>query len=302
MLFLTDRCCYFYHGVPQNVSGVSCNPQGRIIELRCQVYIPRHPQTTISVEWFKGPIDIVSRGQGERIVTLSDKYLILDTPSTTAVNDSGSIVDGLYLDNFRFVISNFNSTIDDGSYWCQLSVNNTRLRPSNIGSIAFSSLPVDLKCPLNSNDFVHIETPPVCAEETVYPTAEILTTTTAEQFMPTSGVTTSDGKSDPLATTNGVTVAPTSNSSLPYIIVAVVLAIIAVAVTVLLIVIFFVCKRKRRKTKGDPNKQKGEISSYVGFIKYTCTFFSNLVQISKVLHQNHHQTYITIHKTSLERE
>ena len=232
--------------------------------LSCQVYVPRHPQSIISVEWFKSPINIMSRGQGERILSQSDIYAMSYIAGNTAVSDSDSIVNGLYLDNFRFIINNFNSTIDDGSYWCQLSVNNTQLRPSNIGSIAFSSLPVDNKCAVTSNDFVHIETPPVCAEETVYPTAE---------FMPTSGVMTSDGISDPLATTNAVTVAPTSNSSLPYIIVAVVLAIIAVAATVLLIAIFFVCKRKRRMTKGDPNKQKGEITRYVGFIVYTCTFF-----------------------------
>ena len=70
------------------------------------------------------------------------------------------------MDEFALTIHNFNSSIDDGHYWCQIVVDGScPLEPSPIGFIALGQFPVT-KCAYNIRDFIEFDIPPICAEET----------------------------------------------------------------------------------------------------------------------------------------
>ena len=173
----TGQCCYYYHGVPNNVTMMSCNPEGSTIRWNCQVYSPHDPNTDLSVKWYRSTTEEIARERGELITEVSGKYTFSMSRATSAVNDSQSLVDGLFLDVFILTIDNFNSTVDDGYYWCQMVINDSCLEPSDIGHIALNPSVMN-SCSISRFDFIEFEMPQVCAEESPCTTEMTKVTTT----------------------------------------------------------------------------------------------------------------------------
>ena len=218
-----------------------------------------------------------------RVLPQSNKYTLFYTMNTTAVNESGSVFNGLYLDAFNLRISNFSSSVDDGSYWCQLTVNNTGLRPSDIGSLAFGALPVEDKCSLRRSELIHVEVPPVCAvyaenmtennpvtdaahPETTGGVIEPDSTRQTSRSTTASNSITNSSSAPTTATTKEVVEPKRASPSSLYIAIAVVLVAIALAVTTLLIIVFLVRKRRKRDRQSDKHKQKGAISTHTTLV------------------------------------
>ena len=117
-----------------------CNPQGSTITWECQVYSPHDEYTNLSVMWYKSATGVSTREEGNLIQeSKGGRHTFLALQASSAVNDSLSVVHGLFLDVFRLTVNTFDTSIDDGYYWCQIVVNDTCLQPSNIGRIASHS-------------------------------------------------------------------------------------------------------------------------------------------------------------------
>ena len=160
----TDQCCYYYHGVPANVTSMPCNPDGSTIIWECQVYSPHDLDTSLSVEWYRSTSEVPIREEGELITEMKGgRYTSSVTRATSPLNDSQSVVNGLFLDVFQLTIHSFDNSIDGGYYWCQMVVNDTTcLQPSDIGYITPSSV-LTRNCSFTLLDFVAFEMPQVCA-------------------------------------------------------------------------------------------------------------------------------------------
>ena len=185
----TGQCCYYYHGVPNNVTMMSCNPEGSTIRWNCQVYSPHDPNTDLSVKWYRSTTEEIAREWGEMISEMSGKYTFSTSRASLAVNDSQSLVDGLFLDVFILTIDNFNSTVDDGYYWCQMVINDSCLEPSDIGHIALNPSVMN-SCSFSQFDFIEFEMPQVCAEKSpctteVTKTEQVTTTLRSKTTSPT---------------------------------------------------------------------------------------------------------------------
>ena len=100
---------------------------------------------------------------GELLSELSGKYSFTIDRQVLAVNNHSEL-NGLFWDRFVLTIHNFNSSTDDGYYWCQIVANGTcPLEPSPTGYLALDQFPVE-KCPYNLFDFTDPVVPPICAE------------------------------------------------------------------------------------------------------------------------------------------
>jgi hypothetical protein len=139
--FITDRCCYYYSIVPINVTTISCNPQGMSIDWLCQILAPPNDYTNLSVQWYKaapGTADNNITAEGELLSELSGKYSFTITGQLLA--DNQSALNGLFSGEFGLTIHNFNSSTDDGYYWCQIVANGScPLEPSPIGYLPWLS-------------------------------------------------------------------------------------------------------------------------------------------------------------------
>jgi hypothetical protein len=108
---------------------------------------------------------MVDMAEGELLSELSEKYSFTITRQLFLVNQSAP--NGLFVDEFVLTIHNFNSSTDDGYYWCQIVLNGScPLEPSPIGYLALDQFPVE-KCPVNLLDFIDPIVPPTCAEGTL---------------------------------------------------------------------------------------------------------------------------------------
>ena len=162
--FITDGCCYYYSIVPRNVTTVSCNPQGTSITWLCQIYTPHDDYTNLSVQWYKAApgtvtVDMV---EGELLSEQIGKYsFTVSRWSSIFANQSA-----LFWTNFSLTIHNFNSSTDDGYYWCQIVANGScPLEPLPIGYMALDQFPVTVeKCVYSPLDFTDSIMPPICAE------------------------------------------------------------------------------------------------------------------------------------------
>ena len=164
-IFIIDRCCYYYSIVPKNVTTVSCNPQGMDINWLCQIYSPHSDNTNLSVQWYKAALGTVDTVEGELLSELSGKYSFTTSRRSLTVNQS--TLNGLFSDEFLFTIHNFNSSNDDGYYWCQIVANGScPLEPSSTGYVALDQFPVE-KCVYSLLDFIDPTTPQICAEGTL---------------------------------------------------------------------------------------------------------------------------------------
>ena len=163
--FITDGCCYYYSIVPRNVTTVSCNPQGMSIIWLCQIYTHHDDYTNLSVQWYKAAPGTVTvdMAEGELLSEQIGKYsFTVSRRSSIIANQSA-----LFLDNFSLTIHNFNSSTDDGYYWCQIVANGScPLEPSPIGYMALDQFPVE-KCAYSLLDFIDPVMPPICAEGTL---------------------------------------------------------------------------------------------------------------------------------------
>ena len=162
--FITDRCCYYYSIVPKNVTTISCNPQGMSINWLCYIQAPPN-DTNLSVQWYKaapGTAESDIMAEGELLSEISSKYSFTIDRQSLAVNQSE--LNGLFWDEFVLTIHNFNSSTDDGYYWCQIVANGTcPLEPSPIGYLALDQFPVG-KCSVHRFHFTDVVMPPICAE------------------------------------------------------------------------------------------------------------------------------------------
>ena len=175
IISVIEHCCYYYSIVPKNVTTVSRNPQGMSINWLCQIYSPHSDYTNLSVQWYKAATSDMA--EGELLSELSGKYSFTISQLLPVVNDSQSALHGLFLDEFALTIHNFNSSSDDGYYWCQIVANGScPLEPSPTGYVALDQYTVE-KYEYNLQDFIEYLVPPVCAEGTLC-TGE--TPTTAE--------------------------------------------------------------------------------------------------------------------------
>ena len=130
---------------------------------------------------------------------MEGKYTFSVAQATSAVNDSQNITNGLLLDVFTLTVHNFNSSTDDGHYWCQIVINDScPLQPLwTIGHVALGRYPTT-KCAYNMTLYMY-EMPPVCAEESPC-TGEILTnqitTVNREIAIKTNGAKSPAGQSN----------------------------------------------------------------------------------------------------------
>ena len=143
----------------------------------CQIHAPPN-DTNVSVQWYKagpGTAESDIMAGGELLSELSGKYSFTIDRQVLAVNNHSEL-NGLFWDRFVLTIHNFNSSTDDGYYWCQIVANGTcPLEPSPTGYLALNQFPVE-KCPYNLLDFTDSVVPPICAEGTFH--AEEQTTPT----------------------------------------------------------------------------------------------------------------------------
>ena len=101
--------------------------------------------------------------KGELLLDLSSKYSFTITRQSLVTNNQSEL-NGLFWDEFVLTIHNFNSSTDNGYYWCQIVANGTcPLEPSPTGYLALDQFPVE-KCPYNLFDFIDSVVPPICAE------------------------------------------------------------------------------------------------------------------------------------------
>ena len=221
----TGQCCYYYHGVPNNVTMMSCNPEGSTIRWNCQVYSPHDPSTDLSVKWYRSTTEEIARERGEMISEMSGKYTFSTSRASLAVNDSQSLVDGLFLNVFVLTVDNFNSTVDDGYYWCQMVINDSCLEPSDFGHIALNPSVIK-NCNFNSFDFIKFKMPQVCATES----PSIAEVTATDKCTPTTGLKTTS----PTDTTTSPSDAKTMSQT---IILYAVIGVLAFIVVLLLLVI-----------------------------------------------------------------
>jgi hypothetical protein len=130
------------------------------IDWLCQILAPPNDYTNLSVQWYKAAPGTVDMEEGE-LLSESGKYTFTIPQWILAVNQS-ALISG----EFGFRIHNFNSSTDDGYYWCQIVLNGScPLEPSPIGYLALDQFPVE-KCPVNLLDFIDPIVPPTCAEGT----------------------------------------------------------------------------------------------------------------------------------------
>ena len=166
--FITDHCCYYYSIVPKNVTTISCNPQGMSINWLCYIQAPPN-DTNLSVQWYKaapGTAESDIMAEGELLSEFSGKYNFTITRQLLAVNNQSEL-NGLFWDEFVLTILTFNSSTDDGYYWCQIVANGTcPLEPSPIGYLALDQFPVE-KCSVHRFHFTDAVMPPICAEGTL---------------------------------------------------------------------------------------------------------------------------------------
>ena len=230
-LLCIDQCCYFYDGVPKNVTTVSCTPEGIRITWTCQAYSP--PNTNLSVKWYRSATEDKARKEGELISEIDGIYQFDATHALSPFMNNQSIVDGLFLNVFELIVENFSTSKDDGYYWCQLVVNDSCLEPSDFGHITFNRSFTDT-CSLSALETVEYKSPQVCALESQCN----ITTTKTEHVM-----TTIDGKQTQSTYT---TTAADSNSTSPQsigmvvILYAVIGALIVVVLLLLLVVVAFI--------------------------------------------------------------
>ena len=198
-----DQCCYYYHGVPKNVTSMPCNPDGSTITWECQVYSPHDPGTSLSVKWYRSASEMSIREEGELITERKGgRYTFSVTRATSPLDDSQMIVNGLFLDHFQLTIHSYNSSIDGGYYWCQMAVNDTTcIQPSDTGRIPPSSR----NCSFSSFDFIEFEMPQVCARRSSCTRKVTVMTTEAEPpITSTQGQTTSSSLSTTFAANNNI--------------------------------------------------------------------------------------------------
>ena len=231
-----DQCCYYYHGVPKNVTSMPCNPDGSTITWECQVYSPRDPGTNLSVKWYRSASGVSVREEGELIAGgKGARYSFSVTQAMSPLNDSQMIVNGLFLDHFLLTIRNYDSSIDGGYYWCQMVVNDTIcLLPSNVGHIPPSSVSVR-NCSFNSFDFIQFEMPRVCAMRSSC-TREVVTTNLETEPPLTSA------QGQRTSSTLGITsvvddISNTSESGMMAVTLYAVIGVLAFIIAVLLLVI-----------------------------------------------------------------
>ena len=161
-IFVIDSC-YYYSIVPKNVTIVSWNPQGMSINWLCQIYIPHSDNTNLSVQWYMAAIGDIA--EGELFSELSSKYSFTVSQQSPVFDDSQSALNGLFLDDFALTLHNFNSSTDDGYYWCQIVANGScPLEPSSTGYVALDQFPVETECAYSLLDFIEHDMPPTCAE------------------------------------------------------------------------------------------------------------------------------------------
>ena len=162
VLSCAGRCCYYYHGVPRNITDMSCNPEGSRISWVCQVYSPHDSSSTLSVKWYKSVTEETARKYGQEITEVIGKYDFSTQRASAPISNNQSIVNGLILDIFELTILEFDSNTDDGYYWCQLLINDTCLEPSDFGHITLNPSLTRL-CELSPLDIVEFNLPQVCA-------------------------------------------------------------------------------------------------------------------------------------------
>ena len=233
-----DQCCYYYHGVPKNVTSMSCNPDGSTITWECQVYSPRDPGTSLYVKWYRSDSGVSVREEGELITEgKGGRYDFSVTRATSpALNDSQMIVNGLFLDHFLLTIRNYNSSVDGGYYWCQMIVNDTIcLQPSNAGQIPLSSVSLR-NCSFSSFDFIEFVMPQVCAMRSSCTIREV-TTTDSETGPPFTSTKRQTASSTLDATSVADDISNTSESGTMAVTLYAVIGVLAFIIAVLLLVI-----------------------------------------------------------------
>ncbi len=255
-----DRCCYYYHGVPANVTAMPCNPDDSAITWECQVYGPRDPATNLSVKWYRSMSNVSARQEGELILERKGgRYTFSVTRATSPLNNSQMIVNGLFLDHFQLTIHNYESSIDGGYYWCQMVVNDTIcLQPSDIGRIPPSSVPTR-NCTFSLFDFIEFEMPQVCARRSSC-TREVMTTDSeTAPTTSTQGQTTSSALATTFAASNNIE----SGSGTMAVIFYAVIGILAVVIVILLLVIVaFVVHTVRNHRVYEVKQQRKSIIIY----------------------------------------
>ena len=223
----------YYHGVPKNVTTASCNPEGRSIELECQIYTsiaPNDPNSNISIMWYRSATVEQARKSGELIIAKQRKYEFSESRASSPVNDSSIIINGLFFIDFNLRIFNFDSRVDNGYYWCQMVINETRcLKPSDFGRVQLNPSNQSA-CSFGAFDFVKFEKPQVCAESSQC--------TTQVARAPSDGETTtqSDAASTTFETTTSLDISTTVSVQVSALSMAM-LAILYAAIGILLFII-----------------------------------------------------------------
>ena len=250
-----DSCCYYYDGVPRNVTELSCNPKGRIVVWECPVYRPSRQSSNLTVSWYKGPTNISTREQGELISQIDGKYEFFISERSTAINDSNSIVNGLFLDIFSLRIYNFNSSIDGNYYWCQMMMDGCYLQPSAMGLIN-SNTSNEYYCDKYIYlDLGQYDIQPVCAGVTSCMRTEVPSKSTASEVTTsTSAEIELSNQTSESTTTPSTFTLLLSVTLIQHIVIGALLLIV-----VLLLCVIMACSvnTARMKRKYNKSKQKG---------------------------------------------
>ena len=120
-----DECCYIYTSVPRK--GTNCVLEGDQLNLNYIIYNPHDMFTNLTVTWFKSTNDDIMLSY-KIISTEHHTRNFGSMQPTTTVETNCSL--SIYKDTYGITIENF-TTNNDGYYWCQLSINSTKVQPSH---------------------------------------------------------------------------------------------------------------------------------------------------------------------------
>ena len=216
------------------------------------MYRPSHQSSDLTVSWYKGPTNISTREQGELISQREGKYELFISERETAINDSQSVVDGLFLYVFSLRIYNFNSSIDDGYYWCQIMIDDCYLQPSTMGLINSSSIKYHCSNGIYF-DLSQYEKSPVCAEVTSCMRTEAPSTASEDATSTPTGLELFNQTSELTTATSTFTLL-LSMTLIQYIVIG---ALLLTVVLLLCVIMACSVNTARIKRKYNKSKQKG---------------------------------------------
>lgn len=124
-MYQIGECCYLYGSAPRNDS--NCVPADDQLSLICAIYNPRDSYTNLTVTWFRSATQDTQNY--EEIPTVSDHYVYRYEDHRIKKHRVGNCSLDIYEDVSNLIVVNFTRN-DNGYYWCQIAINNTRTQRS----------------------------------------------------------------------------------------------------------------------------------------------------------------------------